>query len=543
MRGFHSDFKKGLTGGLRPDYIMVSNSALLSQAINCRLRPSGLEGYSQHIALLPTFYDYLTGVAVTLTYSWPFPQLFNTDSGFYVCTKSAIYRVWGEGTGLKSEKIITLPIDTVWPWTLADCPKFPVFANGDYLVYYDYDLTTWISYSFKYGTIAGNHWNTSWHTPLAACYFRGQILLAGSNDLNILDDNKKIRFSDIGVFDFLGRDPAASAADILRNIAGEVNFSSAVEERVLRLAPLGKCVIAYGQFAIQSLTPVQDPAPTYSPDEIADYGIACPLAVGVGKDEHIFVCRTGHLWKVAGGQGAPVVSKLGYLEWLGPLQTGVDLTKQLGLISILYNPTEKEYYISNGTTSYIYNSLGLTQGSKAVYGWADYTNVASIDTGYIDLEDGTGEILLEDGGYVELENYTMPIASSNVGLYVDDAALTTYLQLRTDAIDFSLPAIKTIESVDLDMDIPAAATVEVMVEWVNSMNDTWHTTTWKRCNPAGMCYPLVSGVLFRINVRVANYYNTGLDTTVIRSIGVSWKQSDKTGIRGARQQSADSSAT
>lgn len=541
MRGFHSNLKKGLTKGLRPDYVQVANSALLEQALNCRIRSEGLEGYSQRIDPLPAIYDYLSGVEVTIVYDWPFPQLFNTDSGFYMCTQTAIYRIWGEGGVLKSEQITSaFPEATTWPWTIADCPLFPVFTNGDYLVYYDYDDTAWIVYSFRYITDPGNHWSSSWRTPLSTCYFRGQVFLGGTNDSNLdTAENRVVRWSDIGVFDFMGRDPAADVATILRNTAGEMSLSSTMEERVLRIAPLGKSVIVYGQFSIQSLTPVQDPAPTYSPNEIADFGIACPLAVGIGKDEHIFVCRTGHLWKISGSAEAanPTVKKIGYLEWLAPLQAGVNLLTQTNLISILYNNTEKEYYISNGVTSYIYNSQGLTQGSKAVYGWADYTNIVSVDTGYIELEGAADLLLMEDDGILELEFYTSPLASGNVGLFVEDTANNTYLMVKTDAVDFNFPVIKTIESVDLGISTPSAALIEVMVEWKNSVNGAWNTTTWKRCNPAGICYPLVSGVIFRICIRVSNYYNTGLDTTILTDIGVSWKVSDRSGVRGVRQAS------
>lgn len=540
MRGYHSDFKKGLTAGLRPDYVMVYNTGLLAEALNCRLRPSGLEGYNPQITTLPEILDSVTLVPITITYNWPFPQLFLTDSGFYMCTGDGIWRIYGGAGHLLGQQITAAFASTSkWPWSIADCPKFPVFCNGDYLVYYDYDSTAWITYSHALLTAPGTKWDVSIDTPLTCCYFRGQILFGGTNDSDISNDiNRQVSWTDIGRFDTLDMYALASpvsTADLLRNIAGYTYFSSSLEERVLRLAPIGKYVIAYGEFSIRSLTPVQDPAPTYSPDEIADFGIACPLAVGVGNNEHIFICRNGYLWKVTVSGSGPTVTKIGYIEFFSPLQAGVNLYTQSGLISILYNNTEKEYYISNGSTAYIYNQNGLTEGSRVVYGWADYNNIMSFDEGLIELETTTDDLLTEADEPLEIEAWSIAMANSIVGLYQDIAAKTTYMQMKTDILDFDLPTIKTIESVDLAINTPSAAVIEVMVEWRDAVNAAWNTTTWKRCNPAGQAYPLVSGVQLRVCVRISNFYNTQFDTTILTNIGVGWKISDRSGVRGLKQ--------
>ena len=540
MRGYHSDFKKGLTAGLRPDYVMVYNTGLLAEALNCRLRPSGLEGYNPQITTLPEILDSVTLNPITITYNWPFPQLFLTDSGFYMCTGDGIWRIYGGSGHLLGQQITAAFASTSkWPWSLADCPKFPVFCNGDYLVYYDYDSTAWITYSHALLTAPGTKWDASIDTPLTCCYFRGQILFGGTNDSDISNDiNRQVSWTDIGRFDTLDMYALASpvsTADLLRNIAGYTYFSSSLEERVLRLAPIGKYVIAYGEFSIRSLTPVQDPAPTYSPDEIADFGIACPLAVGVGNNEHIFICRNGYLWKVTASGSGPTVTKVGYIEFFSPLQAGVNLYTQSGLMSILYNNTEKEYYISNGSTAYIYNQNGLTEGSRVVYGWADYNNITSFDEGLIELEATTDDLLTEADEPLEIEAWSIDMANSIVGLYQDIAAKTTYMQMKTDILDFDLPTIKTIESVDLAINVPTAAVIEVMVEWRDAVNAAWNTTTWKRCNPAGQAYPLVSGVQLRVCVRISNFYNTQFDTTILTNIGVGWKISDRSGVRGLKQ--------
>ena len=151
------------------------------------------------------------------------------------------------------------------------------------------------------------------------------------------------------------------------------------------------------------------------------------------------------------------------------------------------------------------------------------------------METTKDDLLTEADEPLEIEAWSMAMANSIVGLYQDIAAKTTYMQMKTDILDFDLPTIKTIESVDLAINTPSAAVIEVMVEWRDAVNAAWNTTTWKRCNPAGQAYPLVSGVQLRVCVRISNSYNTQFDTTILTNIGVGWKISDRSGVRGLKQ--------
>jgi hypothetical protein len=142
MKGIISTLK---VGGLRAEAFGEKNSAFATVCKNAKIYKGALAGYAPFIVPFPDIY--LDGALLDVAIDWPFPQIFQTDTGIYVGTRAGMHSValvagvWtatllstGSGGGLK------------WPWTLADCPMFPVFASGNCLVYYDYDSTSWVTW-------------------------------------------------------------------------------------------------------------------------------------------------------------------------------------------------------------------------------------------------------------------------------------------------------------------------------------------------------------------------------------------------------------
>jgi hypothetical protein len=138
----------------------------------------------------------------------------------------------------------------------------------------------------------------------------------------------------------------------------------------MRCMPLLTGVMVYGGFSTIFMKPVDRPVATYSPRDVIDRGICCPLAVGGNEYKHLMVDTNGCAWMITPETRFETfdIKKLGYEEFLYPLVSN-DLT-----LNVVYNGKEDEFYISDGTTGYMYNELGLTAISKMVTSFVDFTD-------------------------------------------------------------------------------------------------------------------------------------------------------------------------
>lgn len=132
-------------GGLNP-HPGGLNTPFLYIAQNVRLTKTGLEGYLPDIKniLDPdiSFVDSVTGLAVTITNRWPFPQLFLTDVGIHIGALEGLFFVqqttptkvlYSYGTGA-----------VTWPWSCANIDQVPAFTSGDVLVYFDHNTNAYV---------------------------------------------------------------------------------------------------------------------------------------------------------------------------------------------------------------------------------------------------------------------------------------------------------------------------------------------------------------------------------------------------------------
>ncbi len=101
------------------------------------------------------------------------------------------------------------------------------------------------------------------------------------------------------------------------------------------------------------------------------------------------------------------------------------------------------------------------------------------------------------------------------------------LYMESDIHDFGILAIKTLEGINIMGSFPYKSVVEVMVKWRNEKRGEFRDTKWKRCSPEGFCSPMVSGVEFKICIRIAPATDVSIDSLI-----VNWKISDKRFIRG-----------
>jgi hypothetical protein len=496
MKGLSTPIK---VGPLRTDTVGGRNSAHATLCRNVRAHKDGLEGYALNISAFPPIYATGGVTLLDTAVDWPFPQLFQTDSGLYMGNKTGIYKLaytggkW-IGTALSSA-IYTEGI--TWPWTIANGPLFPVFASGDCLVYYDYDSTYWAVWNKYYHSVTrhGTRWSHDWENPVSVCFFKGQIITCGSTIASASPSFSRIvRWSEIGQFDFLG-----VTATTKKNTAGFTYAPTDDAEILLRCLPLEHVVVIYGTFSTFALAPVNRPAVTYAIKPVKSVGIANPLAVGGNLEKHLAVDRYGYLWLIKrmatlGGSDEVEMKKLGYNEFF---------EDSVKTVSVVYNSMEDEFYISDGVRSFLYNDLGLTEIGKCITSFVDYRNTRV-----------TNELTDLVTIYDNPVGFVRPLSEQE-------------LQYSTDILDFGINGIKTIESVDIGGSFGLKTVAEVMVQWRNDKRGSFRDTPWKRCSPEGFVSPLVSGVEVKINLRLSTYTDVELN-----NITVKWKISDKRFIRG-----------
>jgi hypothetical protein len=498
MKGFSSPVK---LSSLRPELTGGRNQQFATLCRNASVRKNGIDGYLPDLAHLPTIA--LGGGTLDLTVDWPFPQIFNTDTGIYIGTKTGLYAIT-HTAGVWSAALITSTYShgIQWPWTLANCPMFPVFASGDLLVYYDYDATAWIAFNRLYDEEHGSKWIVDFEQPISACHFRGQVIMAGATvNTGSPSQSRIVRWSDIGAFNFLG-----ASANPRKNVAGEMYLPLDNYDIAMRVLPLGESVIVYSNFQIVELQPAQKPAVTFAITNIKDIGINNPLAVGGHEKEHILIDRTGalysHTWTKGGAERGTGLKYLGFEEYLLPLVEAADITSNFNLVSIVYNPGADEYYISNGRTSYLYKGGGLTEMAYSVTSLVDFANTQITNQSEFTAVDG-----------------------SPAAIYMKTTDDMFYYE--SDTLDFGLLGIKTLEGLDLMGDFGDTPNAEVMVKWRNNKRGLFNETKWKRVSPEGFCAPLVSGVEFRVCIRIHPCTDVSLDMLMAK-----WKITDKRFIRG-----------
>lgn len=354
---------------------------------------------------------------------------------------------------------------------------------------------------------AGNKWSSDWRPPIAVCYLNGQVITVGASSSGdeTPSQSRIIRWSEIGQFDFLGQ-----SATSIRNEAGFAYAADSDKEILLNVLPLGNMAIVYGSLGCYIMRPVSKPAVTFGINRMADIpaGIPCTLAVAGSKQKHLMLGRDGNLMLItvkAGVLGGETydVKYLGYSEFFKEMVDRCDAVAGDQLISIVYNPIEDEFYISDGITSYKFDEDGLTEMGVAVSSLLNIKNAPLIDSALV----------------TSLGSASVGFASA---LQNKDDILYT-----SDTLTFDVPGIKTIESIVVDGSFSFDALVEVMVMWRNSKKDEFAETDWVPVSPEGFCAPLVSGLEFRLCLRAALS-----EDTEINKMHVTVKTSDRRFIRG-----------
>ncbi len=242
------------------------------------------------------------------------------------------------------------------------------------------------------------------------------------------------------------------------------------------LKQLGSDIIAYTADGIISVNSglVQG--------RVVEVGIPSRTAVGGDDQEHIAIGSDGTLWRLRAGE-AP--ERLGYDEFLSTLT--------LATTSIVFNPLKRDYYISDGTNSFILSSTGL----------------AKIDTFPTGLFPNkvTAEDVLEgwavSGGDATFDCISHPF-------------------------DLGFAGLKTVTGVQLGFRNMTA--VKVAISYRNDVTGAWAQTPLIPVNDEGVAYPHITAREFRLIVDASMS-----DGAKLEYADVKWQSSDIRAQRGTRE--------
>jgi hypothetical protein len=194
----------------------------------------------------------------------------------------------------------------------------------------------------------------------------------------------------------------------------------------------------------------------------------------------LFIDSNGWLWEI----GVDLVPrKLGYKEYMASLDPAN--------ITISLEPGERDFYISDGSVTYLYNTglSEVTQHPTSVVSW---------------------------GG---------------VPMYIGSVGADLSAVIVTDAFDCNNRGIKTITGIEADTS--KYSDVTVAVDAVYEEGQAWERSTYKQLFKNGIVTPLVGGVAFRLCIKAASYADFEVSHVTVR-----YKLSDKRMIRGVYAQTA-----
>jgi hypothetical protein len=365
----------------------------------------------------------------------------------------------------------------------------------------------------KTATYGATSWLSTWKPPNCICYFKGQVFTGGAMHTapdSGVSDARLVMWSEIGAFSFLG-----ATADARKNTAGTYYIGESDSEMVMRIMALKNHVIVFGSYGVYVFEPVSQPAPTYSIKQISKNGIKNPLAVAGNDSELLYVDRYGVLRMILYGQYERIEEReLGYQTIFSAMQASLSFSTGVGLISIVYNHNEDEYYLGTATKSYLFNKNGLTE---LEYAYTSYINVS-------------GSILA--GPVHEASTWTAKPMSA-----VTQIVATKYLTFETEVFDFNVAGRKTITGVYVQGTFGTSAVVYVKIKYRSDRAAALSETSYIRCSPEGWCAPIVTGSDLSICVKVDD-----CDDVYITGLIVEWQLSDKHSVRG-NYVSADSSSS
>jgi len=431
MKEFTFTFKEGLKKGLRKHHDNPRNEEALVTCLN--VKPSE----SIPIPIVPVTYS-VTDVGGTV--SWPYPQMFMCEDGTVVlATSTAIYEVDPSTWALGTVKLSGMTVGTVWD--IVSSGAYIYGTNGSVGIKRT-AAGTWSTFASETNTPRVSTW----------CLFKGQLVGGNVKTTWQGRSTNSLVWSGIGNINCTPSESNITAG--FRNIPWDGD--------VLRVRRLGDGVSVYGSKGIGFMVPVSVPTATFGFNELGDMGIIAKGAIGGDKYSQVFVDEENWLWLWEAGQ-AP--KRLGYQEFMENLTSAN--------IMIALDPIEREFYISDGSTSYLLTKYGLCETYQRVTSIFRYNNIT-----YGPLSVGS------------------------------DTSFTIW----TDTLDYGIRGFKTLGHIELGVDTGGVdQDVQIAVSSRSNKKSALSASSWINTNPEAVGFSGRTAHEFRIGVKAAAYGGMKLD--------------------------------
>ena len=242
--------------------------------------------------------------------------------------------------------------------------------------------------------------------------------------------------------------------------------------------------------------PVQSPTASFGFEEIHTIGIRNQGAVNGNVNEHLFVDKGGHVWRI--DRGAKL-TYLGYEEFMREFSTDEngeyyadeygDRAEASPSVIVSYDNLNSDFYICNDIKGFLKSPNGMTE---------IHNSMSSIwyDKRLLGIKRPS---LLED----------------------------TEFTLVSEVFNMGYGGSKTIFSIESGLSGTNEA--EIAIDWRVDVETSFQRTDWKPLNNLGIASIVISGGEFRLCFRAKSLttYSFDLDYFKIR-----WKMTDLRGLRG-----------
>lgn len=338
MRELELKIDEALRFGIAPELSVPPGAPVLLDCHGFRCGKYWLEGFKP-------FYDPIPNLTDPV-YEWPFPQVRAGSRHRLLIVREEdqvedrVYQLSPDGTS--ADFIISLDWDVFgkgdW-YDLADFGKFAVLTNGAVMINFD---------------ISSSLWQVDTTTPIVGtiCNFNGQAIAGNVKSPWYDCDETYIIWSDIGNYDFsINR---GNKAGYRRDHYGGI---------VYRVKQLGNSVLVYSSNGITQMIPTIEPTPAFGFQPVHDIGLLSPYALAGYDSIHVFIDSAYNVCRMT-EKGIEVV---GYSY----------LIKELSdIIVVSYDRLNKDFYISDGTTTFLLSPFGLTRVPQNISAiWDTYAAV------------------------------------------------------------------------------------------------------------------------------------------------------------------------